>query len=155
MTTRDTRNMLYQHTTVNTAYAVSAMEPSEVRLYGPQMDIGQHLGRNLKLIRERMKLKQADMAEKMGIDQGWLSKLERGVEGWDALQKIADNLERAGVDPVQLLQPDQVGATGRSPEEDELLLMLRQAHPEVRRGVLTMLRGVLAAAAPRSASGLE
>lgn len=146
------RNMLYHHDTVNTAYAVSAMEALEPALYDVRMDIGAHLGRNLKKLRTRMGLTQEAWAAKAGVDQGWVSKVERGLEGWSALQGLVDQIERVGGDPLELLNPD---AARGSAEEAELLALFRQAQPELRKGTLSMLRTVIQASSPRSADGIE
>lgn len=44
-----------------------------------QTDFNLRLGKHLALIRDAMRMSQKEVAEKSGIDQGALSRIERGI----------------------------------------------------------------------------
>ena len=60
------------------------------------------LGENIQTIRKHRKMKQQELADKIGINMQSLSKIERGVNypTFDTLEKIMDVL---GVTPNELL----------------------------------------------------
>jgi transcriptional regulator with XRE-family HTH domain len=49
------------------------------------------LGKRIKKMRETSKMTQEELAEKVGVSLGWISKIERGIypPSWKLLAKIA------------------------------------------------------------------
>lgn len=61
-------------------------------------------GRNIKLLREQAKLTQAQLAEKIGLAEKYLSALERGAN-WGSFATLISLANAFGVEPYELLLP--------------------------------------------------
>ena len=61
-------------------------------------------GRNIKLLREQAKLTQAQLAEKIGLAEKYLSALERGAN-WGSFATLVSLANAFGVEPYELLLP--------------------------------------------------
>lgn len=78
----------------------------------------------IKELRKLRKMTQVELAQKMGVTQGAIQKLENGI--MDLTTKWMSSLSQAlGVKPYELLpqewQPEEI-----SPEEREILRMIRK-----------------------------
>lgn len=78
------------------------------------------------------------------MSQSYLSNAERGIGGWDSIRTIAGHVERAGVDPVDLLRLALAHAD-LSPADLELFRLWDAADPDIRSAILTLLRSQVAA----------
>jgi transcriptional regulator with XRE-family HTH domain len=72
------------------------------------------LGRVLALTRERLGLKQADVAASLGLPASWLSKIEAGTRRIDPIEliRLAEAME---VDPSELIRQIQDALRRDSP----------------------------------------
>ncbi len=89
----------------------------------------------LRQWRKKRNMSQADAAERLEIEQGTLSKIERGL-----LPYNQDFLEAAALiygahEPSDLLSIDPT-----EPRETDVVRLLRRASPEARRIIETILR---------------
>lgn len=113
--------------------------------YGEGMDdIGVLLGRALRSIRKRVAGTQERWEERTGMSQTYLSDLENG-KAWGALRNVASALERAGVDPIDLLRE---AIPAEDPEMAEVLDLWRSVGPDEREAMLTLMRTVAARRVP-------
>jgi transcriptional regulator with XRE-family HTH domain len=96
-------------------------------------DVVPHLSTVFKRLRRKVGTQEV-FAERSGLSQSFVSALERG-EGWTALANVTAALERAGVDPAEL-----IGTPTLSTEQQELLTFFEDADPDVRAAVVTVLR---------------
>lgn len=88
--------------------------------YGAEMqDYTILLGRRVRAIRTRLGLTQEEFAERAGITQGRLSRLESG-QGFKSVQNAAELIVRAGGDPEELF----VLQEGKAPEREKERLVV-------------------------------
>jgi transcriptional regulator with XRE-family HTH domain len=76
------------------------------------------IGRVIRERRQALKLKQAELADRLGTDQGNVSRLERGVQGFDSeiLFKVRDALDIAWSEVFALVEGNWNGARAQAPE---------------------------------------
>ncbi len=100
-------------------------------------DLDMVLARNVRLIREALKMTQEEFADALGVTQGGVSRMETG-ESFSRFKKLDEQLRQAGADPKDLLLASERGrATDAvSARIHELLL---SADPDVREMILQML----------------
>lgn len=124
------------------------MESASDANYGVDMahDLAALLGSALREIRTRTTRTQDGWADATGMSQSYLSSLERGAAGWDAIRNVADAVERAGADPLDLLRL-AVSQVEDSDEDRELLSLWRALDPVTRTATLHLLRGQASARA--------
>jgi transcriptional regulator with XRE-family HTH domain len=74
------------------------------------------LGRVLVAARERAKLKQSDVAAKLGLPASYLSKIENGTRRLDVIEliRIAEAME---IDPAEIVRKlrEELGASSHAP----------------------------------------
>ena len=107
-------------------------------------DIGKLLGQNFRAIRRRRGLTQEEFSEKIGMTQGRVSELEN-AKGWRAMAELAERLEKAGINPMEIFEPAQA-----SPEALEIAELAEKVDPATRTAVLVLLRGQAARAVAAS-----
>jgi transcriptional regulator with XRE-family HTH domain len=98
------------------------------------------LGTAVREIRKRTTKTQDAWQAKTGMSQSYLSAAERGESGWSSIDFIADAIEKAGGDPLDVLRI-AARQLELAPDEAELL-RLWEASPEyLRETILKLLRG--------------
>lgn len=102
-------------------------------------DLGVLLGEALRTIRKRTAGTQERWAKRTGMSQSYLSAVERGEAGWEAVRTISSAVERVGEDPLNLLRV-ALTAAELPPEDAELAALWSTAPPAVRSAILTLLR---------------
>lgn len=107
-------------------------------------DIGKLLGQNFRAIRRRRNMTQEEFSEKIGMTQGRVSELEN-AKGWRQVAELADRLEKAGINPMEMFEAAQV-----SPEAIEIADLAERVDPATRTAVLVLLRGQAARAVAAS-----
>lgn len=107
-------------------------------------DIGEVLGSNLKRIRKALKLSQEQFADLAGMTQPSISRLERAGkksgredEGWHVMRKMAETIEQAGGNPMDLLLIDGVPADQVT---HEIQTLLGVVDADARDLILSILR---------------
>lgn len=70
------------------------------------MDMRALVGRNVRRVRERVKLTQEQFAEKSGFSQQYISDLERGRRN-PTIVTLYELAQALGVSHVELVKPDQ------------------------------------------------
>lgn len=104
------------------------------------------IGNRLKDVREEKGLTQRDVARAAGISQSTYSDLERGDSAGRSLEVLAQVAKGIGVSADYLLGIEQeVQSKGRgklvlTPQERELLALVRDVRPKTRRTVLRIVR---------------
>lgn len=88
---------------------------------------------NLRTLRKQRRLTQAQLAEKVGIDQGYLSKLENG-DGNVTLDKIKLIAEALNVHPSELF--------GLPALQSRALLALNDLDPAKREAAILVLEAM-------------
>lgn len=115
-------------------------EPPQIALPEGGRDLSRLLADAFKEIRLRAGYKNQTLwAEAISVSQSWVSAVEAHAEGFESVQRIADGLALAGIDPLELLRVALAHAE-LSEEEAELYSRLSAATPAQRGGVLAMLR---------------
>ena len=112
------------------------MVAPEIGLYTPTMtNLDKLMGERLRAIRKRLAGTQEVFAERSGLEQVRISRLERGM-GWGALRDVGEGIAQAGGDPMDLL-------TGEPPASEKLATiraMLATADEDTLDHVLETLR---------------
>jgi transcriptional regulator with XRE-family HTH domain len=121
------------------------MDPRTPSMYEVDMHISHFIGSNLR--RLRGKESQEDFCARTGIDQSSLSLWENGKR-LKHLQAFADKLEAAGIDPAELIRPDDVAGEGR-PAPDDAALRLARTIRELPDPVSRPLMGLVEALSSR------
>jgi len=70
------------------------------------MDMRALVGRNVRRVRERVKMTQEQFAEKSGFSQQYISDLERGRRN-PTIVTLYELAQALGVSHVELVKPDQ------------------------------------------------
>lgn len=85
----------------------------------------------LRIIRKEMGHTQEWLAEQVGMTKASISRIEKGIQNWDAsfLRAAADALS---VQPADLL-------TRRTPEEAAVMLAMRGLGPKAQQAVVDMV----------------
>jgi hypothetical protein len=82
------------------------MVSAEIGLYTLTMtDLNKVMGERLRVLRKRLAGTQENFAERSGLEQVRISRLERGM-GWGALGDVGLGIEQAGGDPMDLLSSE-------------------------------------------------
>jgi transcriptional regulator with XRE-family HTH domain len=91
------------------------------------------LGENIQTIRKHRKMKQQELADKIGINMQSLSKIERGVNypTFDTLEKIMDVL---GVTPNELLSGERKYVNQAEKEVCQFLRTEERLNAELKHG---------------------
>jgi transcriptional regulator with XRE-family HTH domain len=120
----------------------AAMESHGASAYLESMahDLATLLSAAFKDIRRSRARTQEKWEELSGMSQTWTSDVETGRHGFDSLRKIGGALERAGVDPVELLRVALAHASDLSDEDRDLVALVATADPDEKRAVTTLLR---------------
>ena len=92
--------------------------------------------KNLKEIRENKKLKQKEIAEKLGIDRSTYSKYETGDSepSFDILFKIADILE-SSIDAILGYEPKKMTRVTKYTTKEKEIIKQYRNHPELQIAV--------------------
>lgn len=128
------------------------MVPAANADYGSAMsddtDFAALLGSALKDIRKATTGTQDRWADRTGMSQSYLSMLERGQSGWEAVKTVLGAIERAGGDPLDLFRLVLARVEGEDDQRELLALWSSPALDQVTRdGILMLLRSRAAAGA--------
>lgn len=89
-------NMIDRHIPVNHVYSCSGMEPKAGIIHNGRM-------KKLREMREQRGLSQVELAEMVGVGQGYISKIEHGSMNV-TLEKIILIAQALRVEPVELFE---------------------------------------------------
>jgi len=112
-------------------------------------DLGALFAAALYDIRLRTTKTQDAWRDRTGMSQSYLSAAERGTSGWESLRTIGEAIEKAGIDPIELLR----GAIAKAnepemaPDQRELLQIWGQLDQLSRDSLLRFIRDQVAARA--------
>lgn len=113
---------------MNQALQAMVMEP----------DIGELIGAAIKDIRLRTTETQDNWQEATGMSQSYVSAVERGKKGFKALRAMFAKVEKAGVDPMDIVRL-AARKLERNPDEQRLLDLFDRAPAKEREAILTLL----------------
>ena len=119
------------------------MVPLNATFYVGDMatDLAVLLAANFRRIRQRRAGTQERFSELTGLSQGQISELET-AKRWKHVQKVGEVLERAGIDPAELLSPEP--AEPPPAYVVEAAELLRSADETTRDALLQIMRSVAA-----------
>ncbi len=80
---------------------------------------------NIRRLRLAQHLSQAELAEKIGISDSFMSLIETGKK-WGSFQTLADIATALGVEPYELLLPPNIGVGYDDTRTRDLMKRLRQ-----------------------------
>lgn len=99
----------------------------------------EQLAQRMRAIRRKMGLSQIEFESLCGMQEGYLSRLERGVRSpsFETLCKIADG---AGLTLSQLLAEDEPQAAQEDETIRKILAYAKKLKPETRKDVLEIIK---------------
>ncbi len=100
-------------------------------------DIRKFIGYNIRRIRERADLPQEEFAKMLGTNQSTLSLWETGAQ-MPRLMELVGRLERAGLDPRDLVSPHEDPGSEVDPDIARAVGALRDLPRDARRAVATL-----------------
>jgi transcriptional regulator with XRE-family HTH domain len=119
-------NMIDRHIPVNHVYSCSGMEPQPIIRHNGRM-------KKLREMRERRGLSQVELAEIVGVGQGYISKIEHGSVNV-TLEKILLIAQALKVDPVELFEIPEL--------QQRALAALSAIDPDRREAALVVLEAM-------------